>query len=132
MTDGMIVEAIRSVRMTTAQEAAAMGNGVPVPSAAAVDRFQAAMAATAPNAPAPVQAVPFADELSAVWRHAQADHQEMLHRIRGLAEMGQHGTSAMALLELQYEVANLTFQQEVVSKVADKTSNAVQSLIKNQ
>jgi type III secretion system YscI/HrpB-like protein len=29
-------------------------------------------------------------------------------------------------------VANLSFQQEVVAKVADKASQAVQTLIKNQ
>ncbi|MBP5300766.1 MAG: hypothetical protein J6Y80_05110 [Victivallales bacterium] len=132
MNEGMIVEAIRSVRMTPAQETIAMADGTRVTSPAAVERFQAAMAADAPEATTKVPAVPFAAEVSSVWRHAQVDHQEMLHRIRALSEMGQHGTSAVAMLELQYEVSNLAFQQEVVSKVADKSSNAVQSLIKNQ
>ena len=36
------------------------------------------------------------------------------------------------MLELQYEVMNLSFQQDVVTKIADKASNAVQTLIKNQ
>ena len=132
MNEGMIVEAIRSVRMSPGQEATAMGNGGPVNSPAAVERFQAAMAAGDVAAPTQVQAVPFANEVSAVWRNAQVDHQDMLHRIRALSELGQHGTNAMALLELQYEVANLAFQQEVVAKVADKSSNTVQTLIKNQ
>ena len=39
---------------------------------------------------------------------------------------------AVELTELQYEVHNLAFQQEVVAKVADKSSNAIQTLIKNQ
>ncbi|MBQ4479533.1 MAG: hypothetical protein II943_02735 [Victivallales bacterium] len=132
MNDGMIVEAIRSVRMSQADQAQALGNVQPAVNPEAVERFQAAMAADGVGAPARVDAVPFADELSAVWRNAQADHQEMLHRIKALSEMGQHGTSAVAMLELQYEVSNLAFQQEVVSKVADKSSNAVQTLIKNQ
>lgn len=132
MSDEMIVEAIRSVRMSQADQAQALGNVQPAVNPEAVERFQAAMAADGVVASARVGAVPFADELSAVWRNAQVDHQEMLHRVKALSEMGQHGTNAMALLELQYEVANLTFQQEVVSKVADKSSNAVQSLIKNQ
>ena len=132
MNEGMIVEAIRSVRMTPAQEAIAMAGGAPVTSPAAVERFQAAMAVEETQAPVRTDAVPFAHEVSALWRDAQVEHQEMLHRIRALSEMGQHGTSALALLELQYDVSNLAFQQEIVSKVADKSSNAVQSLIKNQ
>ena len=43
-----------------------------------------------------------------------------------------HGPSSAELVELQYEVMNLSFQQEVVAKVADKTSSAVQTLVKNQ
>ena len=43
-----------------------------------------------------------------------------------------HGPSAGDLVELQYEVMNLSFQQEVVTKVADKSSNAIQTLVKNQ
>ena len=43
-----------------------------------------------------------------------------------------HGPASGELLELQYEVMNLSFQQEVVTKVADKSSSAIQTLIKNQ
>jgi hypothetical protein len=43
-----------------------------------------------------------------------------------------HALSGPEMIELQYEVANLAFQQEVVTKVADKSSNAIQTLIKNQ
>jgi type III secretion system YscI/HrpB-like protein len=57
----------------------------------------------------------------------------MLHRIRALSELqGRHSLSAAELVELQYEVMNLSFQQEVVTKIADKSSTAVQTLIKNQ
>ena len=43
-----------------------------------------------------------------------------------------HGPSLGEMVELQYEVMNLAFQQEVVTKVADKSSNAIQTLVKNQ
>ena len=78
-------------------------------------------------------AVPFDSQVSAAWRSAQANNQGMLHRIQALSELqGRHSLSAAELVELQYEVMNLSFQQEVVTKVADKTSTAVQTLIKNQ
>jgi type III secretion system YscI/HrpB-like protein len=87
----------------------------------------------AADAPQGVSEIPFASQLSAAWRSAQANNQGMLHRIRALSELqGKHSLSAAELVELQYEVMNLSFQQEVVTKVADKTSTAVQTLIKNQ
>ena len=125
----LAVEAIRASQSAAAQaagQAAAAGPSAP-PSASAVARFEAAMA---PDAPA---AVPFVSQVSAAWRSAQANNQGMIHRIRALAELqGKHSLSAAELVELQYEVMNLSFQQEVVTKVADKTSTAVQTLIKNQ
>ena len=121
MTDGMIVEAIRSVRMNEADQAVAMGSA------------RLCWLNTDSQVVAPTATVPFADELSDVWRSAQADHQGLLHRMRALSELnGKEGVTAAALLEMQYDVANLAFQQEVVSKVADKSSNALQTLIKNQ
>ena len=85
------------------------------------------------DAPQGVSAIPFASQVSAVWRSAQANNQGMLHRIRALTELrAQHSLSAADLVELQYEVMNLSFQQDVVTKIADKSSNAVQTLIKNQ
>ena len=91
---------------------------------AAVARFNAAMDVTP---------VPFASEASAAWRSAQANNQGILHRIRALSELNKmHGPSAGDMVELQYEVMNLSFQQEIVTKVADKSSNAIQTLVKNQ
>lgn len=129
----LAVEAIRASQSATAAQtgavAAAAGPSA-APSASAVSRFEAAMAA---NAPQGVSEIPFASQISAAWRSAQANNQGMVHRIRALAELqGQHSLSAAELVELQYEVMNLSFQQEVVTKVADKTSTAVQTLIKNQ
>ena len=126
----LAVEAIRASQSSAAAQAAgqaaAAGPSAP-PSASAVAKFEAAMAPDAPTA------IPFASQVSAAWRSAQANNQGMIHRIRALAELqGRHSLSAAELVELQYEVMNLSFQQEVVTKVADKTSTAVQTLIKNQ
>ena len=126
----LAIEAIRASQSAaaaqTAGQAAAAGPSAP-PSASAVAKFEAAMAPDAPTA------IPFVSQASAAWRSAQANNQGMIHRIRALAELqGRHSLSAAELVELQYEVMNLSFQQEVVTKVADKTSTAVQTLIKNQ
>ena len=127
----LAIEAIRaSQSATAAQTAAAAAGPSAAPSASAVSKFQAAMAVDAPQG---VSAIPFASQVSAVWRSAQANNQGMLHRIRALADLrGRHAVSAPEMLELQYEVMNLSFQQDVVTKIADKSSNAVQTLIKNQ
>ena len=124
----LAVEAIRASQSATAAQTGAQAAGPSAPpSASAVAKFEAAMAPDAPTA------IPFASQVSAAWQSAQANNQGMLHRIRALAELqGRHSLSAAEMVELQYEVMNLSFQQEVVTKVADKTSTAVQTLIKNQ
>lgn len=100
------------------------------PDPSSVSRFQAAMGVDGPKSADPI---PFASEASAAWRMAQENNQGLLHRIRALSELGKmHGPAALNMVELQYEVMNLSFQQEVVTKVADKASNAIQTLIKNQ
>ena len=125
------VEEIRASQSATAAQTGAQAAGPSAPpSASAVSKFQAAMAADAPQG---VSEIPFASQISAVWRSAQANNQGMVHRIRALSELqGRHSLSAPEMVELQYEVMNLSFQQEVVTKIADKSSNAVQTLIKNQ
>jgi len=132
MTESMIVEAVRAAGGP--QHAAVDAMGGPQPTAAvadpaAVERFQAAMGVGGPT----VDPIPLASEVSAVWRSAQVNNQGILHRIRALSQLERmHGPAAGELVELQYEVMNLSFQQEVVTKVADKSSNAIQTLIKNQ
>ena len=42
------------------------------------------------------------------------------------------GASAINLVELQYDVMNLAFKHDIVTKIADKSSNAIQTLVKNQ
>ena len=136
MTEVMIVEAVRAARSNAAIDPA-MAGGVNAPSSAAdpsaVAKFQAAMGVNGVDAPASVDPIPFASEASAAWRSAQTNNQGILHRLRALSQLaGMHGPSTPEMIELQYEVMNLSFQQEVVTKVADKSSNAIQTLIKNQ
>ena len=132
MTESMIVEAVRAAGGPSAldQQSVGVGTAQAVADPSAVSRFQSAMGTQGPQA---VDQVPFASEVAASWRSAQANNQGILHRIRALSELGRmHGPAAGELVELQYEVMNLSFQQEVVAKVADKASNAVQTLVKNQ
>ena len=136
MTESMIVEAIRAAGASPLSAADATGgvqNAAAVADPAAVERFNAAMGVGGTNAAQEADPIPFASEMSAVWRSAQANNQGILHRICALTELGRmNNPSARELIELQYEVMNLSFQQEVVTKVADKSSNAIQTLIKNQ
>lgn len=131
MTESIIVEAVRAAGGPQAAVAPdATSASAPVANPSAVSRFEAAMGV---SGPAEVVPVPFASEVSAAWRSAQANNQGILHRIRALTQLrAEHSPSAPEMIELQYEVANLAFQQEVVTKVADKTSSAIQTLVKNQ
>jgi len=137
MTESMIVEAVRAVggvqSTAVAMDPDAANAVSMVANPESVARFEAAMGVDGPESVQAIDPIPFASEASAVWRSAQVKNQEMLHRVRALSELDKSsGTTAGNLLELQYEVANLAFQQEVVTKVADKSSNAIQTLIKNQ
>jgi len=130
MTESMMIEAVRSVGGAMDASAAAAQSAAPVANPADVSRFEAAMGV---DGVAPADPVPFASQAASAWQSAQVNHQDILHRIRALSSLnGMHGPSAGEMVELQYEVMNLAFQQEVVTKVADKTSNAIQTLIKNQ
>ncbi len=130
MNETMIVEAVRAARPATDVAAQAPNAPQSVANPSAVSRFQAAMGVDGAREADPI---PFASEATAAWRSAQINNQGILHRIHALAQMSAtHSLSAPEMIELQYEVANLAFQQEVVTKVADKSSNAIQTLIKNQ
>ena len=130
MTEQMIVEAVKATGGSLeVWKSGGLDGQTSKPlniqaSDSAVGRFEAAMAA---------DPVPFASEAAAAWRSAQANNQGILHRIRALSDLKEmHSPSVGNLVELQYEVMNLAFQQEVVTKVADKASNAIQTLVKNQ
>ena len=116
MTEAAIVEAVRAAG--TGLDPQIVADTVKnVPDADAVARFEAALA---PSQPAEV---PFA---------SQDNRQGILHRIKALTELrGVNGPSMAQMTELQYEVMNLSFQQEVVTNVAKKSSDAVSTLVKN-
>ena len=132
MTEAMIVEAVKAAggAQMSATDSGAVNASAPVADPSAVSRFNAAMGVQGTTE---VDPIPFASEVSAAWRSVQVNNQGILHRIRALSQLGRmHGPASGELVELQYEVMNLSFQQEVVTKVADKTSNAIQTLVKNQ
>jgi len=92
-----------------------------------VEAFQKAMA---PDDPSPV---PFASQIGESWHAAQNSQQEILHRMSALSDVSKlSGASLAGLTQLQYEVMNLSFQQEVVTSIAKKASDGVTTLIKNQ
>jgi type III secretion system YscI/HrpB-like protein len=127
MTEAMIIEAVSSAGMRGVDPMIGASAVQATPDPAAVAEFQAAMS------PEPVTEIPFADSAARSWSMAHDNNQGIIHRIRALSELSaERALSAPELYELQYEVANLSFQQEVVSKVADKASQAIQTLIKNQ
>ena len=130
MTESMIIEAVRAVGAQTNAQALQQQQGGSAADPAAVARFQAAMG---PSDVQEADPIPFASEVAASWRSAQVNNQGILHRIHALTQLGgMNGPAAPEMLELQYEVMNLSFQQEVVTKVADKASTAIQTLVKNQ
>ena len=129
MNEAMIVEAIQAAKPATDVAMQAPNAPQAVANPSAVSRFQAAMGVDGPQEADPI---PFASEATAAWRSAQVNNQGIHHRIRALSEMSASSLSGPEMIELQYEVANLAFQQEIVTKVADKSSNAIQTLIKNQ
>lgn len=124
MTETAIIEAIRSAgsapRLDMLQETLKTADPE------AVARFQEALA------PTRVTDIPFAAQVAETWRAAQDNQQGILHRITALTAMREgQGPSAAELSLLQYEVQNLSFQQEVVTNLAKKASDAVSTLVKN-
>ena len=124
MTEAMIVEAVRAAGAVQGAQAPLAAQNVVDPDAVA--KFQAAMATRGPTE------IPFASQVAETFRTAQDNYQEMLHRVHALTSMSRsHNLSSAEMSELQYEVANLAFQQEIVTNVAKKASDAVSTLVKN-
>lgn len=124
MTEAMIVEAVRA-----AGGAAGVGAAQALPQVAdpqAVEAFARAMGTEAATP------VPMASEIAETWRAAQTNQQGMLHRMTALSGLAQmEGASVAQLTQLQYEVANFAFQQEIVTNIAKKATDAVTTLVKN-
>ena len=124
MPETAIVEAIRGAGTGLSAQQLTEAAKTADPDADA--RFQEALA------PTQVTDIPFASQVSSTWRTMQDNQQGILHRIRALTELRhEHGPSMAELSLLQYEVANLSFQQEVVTNIAKKSSDAISTLVKN-
>ena len=125
MTEEMIVEAVRAAGGGTGNAGAAQAVP-PTADPQAVEAFARAMGAE------PVTPIPMASEIAETWRAAQDGQQGMLHRMTALSGLAQmEGASVAQLTQLQYEVANFAFQQELVTNIAKKATDAVTTLVKN-
>ena len=124
MTETAIIEAVRGAGGV--QPAGPIEAAATVADPSAVARFEAALAPSAP------MEIPFAGQVAATFNAAQGNYQEILHRVHGLTSMARtQSLSAAELSTLQYEVSNLAFQQEIVTNIAKKASDAVSTLVKN-
>lgn len=125
MTESMIVEAVRAVSGNGGMPSDG-GLATQAIDPTAVEQFEAAMDVDGPTP------IPFAEQVAATWKTAEVNYQGILHRIKSLSAIReQHYPSIAELSEMQYEVANLAFQQEVATNIAKKSSDAVSTLVKN-
>lgn len=118
------------------------GEGVtPSPSAPVVDpRAAERFAVLLQASPPPMQvspdvensAIPFASAVQAGWNQAFGENQALRQRLTAHLEAGaKTPLSLRELSALQHEVTKITFQQEVVTVLAKKATDAVSTLIKN-
>ena len=129
MTEAAMIEAVRAIGGSGAQQAVAAQATPAVADPAAVDAFQAAMASGGVEKPTPV---PFVDRVSALWREAQHVEQDHFQRMRSIVSPGERRMLAPTeLLHLQYELATLKFNMDITMTVARKTSDAITTLVKN-
>lgn len=127
MVEAMAVEAVRAAG---APQSVAYLNGLSdVRRAAdpeAVAEFQRAMGPDAANP------VPFASQVAEAWHEAQDVRRGRLSKIESLVASGSsEGPSMRQMMSLQYEMINLNFQQEIVSDIAKKGSDAIETLVRN-
>ena len=145
MSEEMAVQAVRAA--FGAQAAAQAGEvtaSAPEATAGQVAAFEEAMRAagletvpaaatvTETAAEAGRMAVPFLDRVSEAFVSSQDTAQGITARLESLSRGAGDGMmSAAELMELQYQTAYLKFHLDLVSKVVDRGSQAVQTLVKN-
>ena len=145
MSEEMAVQAVRAA--FGAQAAAQAGEvtaSAPEATAGQVAAFEEAMRAagleTVPASAAVTEtaaaegrmAVPFLDRVSEAFVSSQDTAQGITARLESLSRGAGDGMmSAAELMELQYQTAYLKFHLDLVSKVVDRGSQAVQTLVKN-
>lgn len=84
-------------------------------------------------APVPVSDIPFASRVERSFRLAEVQQFTTYERLHGLISKSEDSIlSVSELMTLQFEAANLALQQELVAKVVDRGSQAIQTLFKNQ
>ena len=140
--------AVQAVRAAFGAQAAAQAGEVPAsaPEATAgqVAAFEEAMRAagleTVPAAATVTEtaaaegrmAVPCLDRVAEAFVSSQDTAQGITARVESLSRGAGDGMmSAAELMELQYQTAYLKFHLDLVSKVVDRGSQAVQTLVKN-
>ena len=134
-----IVEAIQAAMKASATQAAESVQVAQPPDAALVEKFNEVMATAGirpenqiVQEPTPTR-VPFADRVGEAFHAAEARQFETYGKVRELVDISKTRTLSLTeLMELQYQVANLSIQQELVAKVIDRGSQAIQTLFKNQ
>ena len=134
-----IVEAIQAAMKASATQAAESVQIAQPPDAALVEKFNEVMATAdirpenqIVQEPTPTR-VPFADRVGEAFHAAEARQFETYGKVRELVDISKTRTLSLTeLMELQYQVANLSIQQELVAKVIDRGSQAIQTLFKNQ
>lgn len=145
MSEEMAVQAVRAA--FGAQAAAQAGEvtaSAPEATAGQVAAFEEAMRVagleTVPASAAVTEtaaeegrmAVPFLDRVSEAFVSSQDTAQGITARLESLSRGAGDGMmSAAELMELQYQTAYLKFHLDLVSKVVDRGSQAVQTLVKN-
>ena len=76
--------------------------------------------------------VPFAERLEASFAAQQVEYQRRMQGIGAMLSPTKAGMlTQVEMIRLQHEVQALSFQQNVVSKVIESVSQAIQTLIKN-
>jgi len=134
-----IVEAIQAAMKATATQAAETVQAAQPPDVKLVEKFNEIMATAdirpenqIVQEPAPTR-VPFADRVGEAFHAAEARQFETYGKLHKLVDVSKNRTLSLTeLMELQYQVANLSIQQELVTKVIDRGSQAIQTLFKNQ
>lgn len=113
----------------------------PTPAAEDVARFEGLLApgaeATPPPAAPPAVAVDrgggLGDLVLAGIDRMSVGYQQRVDAVNAtISSGGADGLSSQDIMRLQFELAQMTLMQDLTAKVADKTSQGVQTLFKNQ
>jgi type III secretion system YscI/HrpB-like protein len=127
------------VELAQLDTAAPRSSSLVAPAAEDVARFESLLAPRAEAAPPPVAAPPvergpgLGDLVLAGIDRMSAGYQQRVDAVNAtIASGGADGLSSQDIMRLQFELTQMTLMQDLTAKVADKTSQGVQTLFKNQ